>query len=180
LVQKTSARVLLTSRPSAVSLPNDARITFMDFAADQRDDIKNYIRHRTERGLTAIPQMRAKIIETLVAKNGGMFLWVRLVLEELESTLSLQAMELALKSLPTDLEGVYANILRNLNDTLKQSQREFCRKILIWLFCARRPLTMNELFEAMNLEYVDEGFLYTKETNPRRFELHVVHWLCSG
>ena len=164
LVQKTSARVLLTSRPSAVSLPNDARIMFMDFAAEQRDDIKKYIQHRTEGGLTAVPQMRAKIIETLVAKNGGMFLWVRLVLEELESTLSLQAMELALKSLPTDLEGVYTNILRNLNDTLKQSQREFCRKILIWLFCARRPLTMNELFEAMNLEYVEEGFLYTKET----------------
>ena len=164
LVRETSARILLISRPSAVSSPNDARITFMEFAADQMDDIKKYIQHRTKEGMTALPQVRTQIIETLIAKNGGMFLWVRLVLEELESTLSLQEMELALKLLPTDLEGVYANILRNLNETLKQSQREFCRKILTWLFCARRPLTMKELFEAMNLEYAKEGFLYTKET----------------
>jgi len=164
LVQKTSAHVLLTSRPSAVSSAADSKITFMEFGSQQRHDIETYIESRTTKGLTSLPQIRSTIVKTLVAKNDGMFLWVRLILEELESTHSIEEMELALKSLPTDLDGVYAKILKNLSNTLRQSQKEFCHKILVWLFCARRPLSTEELYEAMKSEYANEGFLYTVET----------------
>ena len=164
LVQKTTVRVLLTSRPSAVYSAKDSKAIFMEFGSDQRDDIETYIQDRSTRGLTSLPEIRSTVVKTLVRKNGGMFLWVKLVFEELESTYSLQAMELALNSLPTDLEGVYAKILKNLKNTLKQSQREFCHKILVWLFYARRPLMTMELFEAMSSEYANSGFLYTIET----------------
>ncbi|KAH0564926.1 hypothetical protein GP486_001681 [Trichoglossum hirsutum] len=164
LVQKTSARVLLTSRPSAASSAADSKITFMEFGSEQRHDIETYIESRTTKGLTSLPQIRSTIVKTLVAKNDGMFLWVRLILEELESTHSIEEMELALKSLPTDLDGVYAKILKNLSNALKQSQKEFCHKILVWLFCACRPLSTEELYEAMKSEYAKEGFLYTAET----------------
>lgn len=189
LVQKTMARVLLTSRPSVVPSAKDLEVTFMEFGSDQRDDIETYIQRRTTEGLTSLPQIRSTVVETLVKNNGGMFLWVRLVFEELESTHSLAAMELALKSLPTDLEGVYAKILRKLDNALKQSQRKFCHKILIWLCCARRSLTIKELFEAMKADYANQGFLYTRETFleairaacgplviPRMDSIHLVHF----
>jgi hypothetical protein len=164
LVQKTSARVLLTSRPSAVSPAVDSKFTVMEFSPQQRNDIEAYIESRTTQGLTSLPQIRSTIVKALVAKNDGMFLWVRLILEELESCYSIEEMELVLKALPTDLDGVYVKILKNLSKALKQSQKEFCHKILIWLFCTRRPLSMQELYAAMMSEYAGDGFLYTADT----------------
>jgi hypothetical protein len=118
-VQKTSACVLLTSQPSAVSSVADSRVTFVEFGSEQRQDIETYIERRTATGLTSLPHLRSTIVKTLVTKNGGMFLWVRLILEELEATHSIEAIEIALKSLPTGLDGVYVQILKTLGSVLK-------------------------------------------------------------
>jgi len=163
LVQKTSTHVLLTSRHSAVPPAADSKFTLMEFGTEQKHDIESYIESRTAQGLTSSPQIRSTIVKTLVAKNDGMFLWVRLILEELECSYSIEEMELVLTSLPTDLDGVYAKIWKNLSKSLKQSQKEFCHKILIWLFCARRPLSTQELYAAMKSEYARDSFLYTAE-----------------
>jgi hypothetical protein len=91
----------------------------VEFGSEQRQDIETYIERRTATGLTSLPHLRSTIVKTLVTKNGGMFLWVRLILEELEATHSIEAIEIALKSLPTGLDGVYVQILKNLGSVLK-------------------------------------------------------------
>jgi hypothetical protein len=164
LLQGTSARIFLTSRPSALSPDSQSKAIVMDLGRSHQQDIEAYINIKTEQGLVSLPEVRSSIIRTLAAKNDGMFLWVRLVLEELESRHTVEEMQEALKSLPSGLDGVYLKILENLNQKLKQSQKQFCHKVLVWLFCARRPLQMEELFEAMKAEYANDGFLYNAQT----------------
>jgi hypothetical protein len=99
VVKKTHARVLLTSKLSVVSFAADSKVTIMEFDAKQRRDIETYIENRIAEGLTSLPQIKFTTVETLVAKNDGTFLCVRLVLEELESTHSIEQMEFVPKSL---------------------------------------------------------------------------------
>jgi NACHT domain len=86
-----------------------------------------------------------KIIERwLLDHANGMFLFVNLILNELESPdTSLNRKNLAsiLGSLPKDLYGIYDGILQKVKP---QRQKE-TMKLLMWVAHATRPLTLNEL-----------------------------------
>ena len=93
-------------------------------------------------------KLKERIKDELVEKAGGTFLYVSLVLNDLNRTLSHNLVEKKLLELPSDLNKLYDKILSQIDE----SYVEIARSVLRWVAIARRPLTVNELAMARFLE----------------------------
>lgn len=87
-----------------------------------------------------------EIENALVQGANGMFLWVALQIESLCTAKTDQAIRQALADLPKDLPTTFSRILRK-SETFKDYQQRTLKLIV----AARRPLTTNELREALSV-----------------------------
>ena len=90
-----------------------------------------------------LPEIRSSLID----RADGMFLLVRLLLEELQTVVpaSPQNIRLALKSLPKSLGNAYEKMLMRI----PINSREWAKKTLCWVLYASRPLSTSELETAL-------------------------------
>lgn len=136
----------------------------LDIDQDQiRADITAYVEYRTETGPLSAPELRHPIIDAVIPKADGMFLWLKLLLNDLASKFSYQEVLNALRRISGGLDALYVAILSRLKATKRLSEQRFCRHVLTWLTCSYRPLTLVEIYEALRLEYKEKGFLFTVE-----------------
>ena len=100
------------------------------------------------------PKLKGTLIKSLRDNSDGMFLWVRLVAEDLRKSSSIAEAMLRLNSLPRGLEEAYKLILRRLHSSLREDdlQLRFVRNILTFTIVARRPLTFEEVRYALAME----------------------------
>ncbi|CAN9120026.1 unnamed protein product [Alternaria alternata] len=85
----------------------------------------------------------------VVVKSQGMFLWVRLVLAQLEfDAYNLDDLENAVANMPHSLHDFYSRIVHRIMLYPIQS-RERTTNILKWMLCSRRPLRVIELQDAI-------------------------------
>ncbi|RSL95801.1 hypothetical protein CEP52_011839 [Fusarium oligoseptatum] len=92
-----------------------------------------------------------QFISPLSAKANGMFLYARIILDNLEQMNSIEEIRSELKALPNDLEGAYHRIFRRINK-LRPQLRAKCRKILGWIGSAPVPLTALEMEQALSID----------------------------
>ena len=85
--------------------------------------------------------LKEKIRSALIDKAGGTFLYVSLVLHDLQKTKLASQVAQKLKELPADLNKVYDKILTLIDADCK----ELAIFVLRWVAIARRPLTVDEL-----------------------------------
>ncbi|KAI5458907.1 hypothetical protein BGZ63DRAFT_389893 [Mariannaea sp. PMI_226] len=90
-------------------------------------------------------------ISPLSAKAKGMFLYARIVLDDLEQMNSIGEIRSELKALPNDLADAYHRIFLRINN-LKPQLRAKCRKVLGWIGCAPVPLTTLEMEQALSVD----------------------------
>lgn len=95
----------------------------------------------------------------------GMFLWVRSMIEQLSQQTTHEDVEEALQDLPDGLNETYGRILLRIQDE-KKSRRATAEKILQWVVCAIRPLTVTELAIGLAITPGEKVF------NPKR---HVIN-----
>ncbi len=93
---------------------------------------------------------RDDLVRTILEKSNGNFLWTRLVVKELEEAMSEQRVHEILQSVPKEMDELYTRILRNLISTPRNTK--LVTAILRWVICASRPLTVEELKEALKLD----------------------------
>ena len=93
---------------------------------------------------------RENLVRTILEKSNGNFLWTRLVVNELEEAMSEQRVLEILQSVPKEMDELYTRILRNLTSTPQNTR--LVTAILRWIICASRPLTVEELKEALRLD----------------------------
>lgn len=91
-----------------------------------------------------------ELINTILEKSSGCFLWAALVLKELESTYSEQQIWEVLGEVPPEMDELYTRILDGMM-TLSRD-RELAKAIIRWTIFAARPLTTDELKEALKLD----------------------------
>ncbi|KAI0428933.1 ankyrin repeat-containing domain protein [Xylaria sp. FL1042] len=85
---------------------------------------------------------------------GGMFLLVKLHLDSLIGKRSLKAVRTALKSLPSGsnaLNQAYSGAMKRIESQVSD-QVELAKQVLLWIACAKRPLTTPELQHALAVE----------------------------
>ena len=78
---------------------------------------------------------------------GRRFRWVALVEQKLLACINPEMLQRALENLPETLEGIYADVLRQI----PIEYQEVARLAFIWLSYSRRPLTLQELACAVNI-----------------------------
>jgi hypothetical protein len=117
------------------------------FAGNLQSDINAFIETEVHKLLQFSGGLAEEVRQALIDGANGMFLWVSFVLEDLKKSTNVtpQAIRRALKSLPSDLPGVYTNILRKI----RIEDKIAAQTILQWVVWAVRPLTIQELTIAM-------------------------------
>ena len=161
--------VAITCRSGIVTMDLNSidTVQVLSLGSSHHGDLSLYIAHRASRLTARVPlDLRTAIVDRLIEKHNGMFLWVCLVFEELESIVTLKELRGALRDLPEGIDEVYHKIIQNLN-MLSKPNRRLCHKTFTWLCACQRPLRLDWLYEAMRFEYQEEdeeGFFHTPQS----------------
>lgn len=117
---------------------------------DTQHDIRMYVETHSE----DLPEeTRETLVQRIVEKSSGCFLWTVLVMQQLQDVYSLEETERVLDEIPEEMEPLYERnigIMSNNNRT-----KRLAMTILRWVVCAMRPLTVDELKEAIKLDIND-------------------------
>jgi WD40 repeat protein len=120
-------------------------------AQDTRDAIALYLetnKHKLHVGT----EVRGKsILSQILQKSQGCFLWVRLVLEELSTVWTLQQVEQVLQEVPQEMDLLYSRALEQMASRPTKSIA-IARAIIMWTLCAIRPMLVDELQSALQLD----------------------------
>jgi hypothetical protein len=118
-------------------------------------DIRLYLEEHVDDLPVQDPVAVEDLIEKLLDKSKGSFLWVRLIVKQLETSWSDTAIDEVLENVPEGMEELYSTIL---DDMTGGPNEALAKAILEWVICAARPLTTAELQEAIRLHIGQKVF----------------------
>ncbi|RYC81153.1 hypothetical protein BFJ63_vAg15952 [Fusarium oxysporum f. sp. narcissi] len=140
-------KFLLTCRPGVSDIEYELDgigVTVKMDSSEVNADLSDYISLKAEdlaHRKKYSQSLGAKVKKALISEAGGTFLWVSLMINELESIPNYEV-ERKLKDLPKGLDETYTRIL---DDNIPKKRREDARFLLLSMVAARRPLTKMEL-----------------------------------
>ena len=145
-------KVFITSRSSNefdkhFTILGDTVIADQIFVEDTLQDIRHYVQAKIEH--LPLDQERLDIVDTIVNKSSGCFLWVVLVLEELQKVYTQSDILQVLEEVPPGMESLYRRSLRAMSENVRS--KTLIKAIIVWVMCATRPLSVTELASALNL-----------------------------
>ena len=148
LAKLPSTRLLCISRPSA-KISDVIKNTFSKSIGkgDNAKDIDSYVQKTVNESKTLKAQFNAAFkdpIEYFRDKGSGIFLWVVLVLQQLEKAISRSEFLKYLEGFSTasgSMENLYCAILSRINE----ENKKWVREIIRWLVVAERQLPVNLL-----------------------------------
>ncbi|KAL8912458.1 MAG: hypothetical protein Q9171_002551 [Xanthocarpia ochracea] len=148
-------RVFMTSRPSPVIqtllLQEKLLVSTKQVTVESSyHDIRCMLEASTRFLPIDDPVACESLIAKILSKSNGCFLWVALVLKELETTHSEQQIQEVLDSVPSEMDSLYTRILDTM--AMIPRNRKLAQAILRWTVCAVRPLRVEELKEAIRLD----------------------------
>ncbi|KAI1321511.1 hypothetical protein F5Y16DRAFT_416848 [Xylariaceae sp. FL0255] len=145
MAENSDFSLCLTSHPALVPLPEN--ITHLDLHGQNHEDIKLAVRSR----LRAKWEESSVLVEKVVGKANGNFLWAELATNLLNELISGGAaqdlVDQVLGELPLDLDGLYEWILR----TLSPKEQADAAIIMRWVMLSPEPMTLNDLRVAVRL-----------------------------
>ena len=148
-------RILITSRKGQEIEQGFSQLrqktTQLDMLlSDTIDDIKSFISAKIGRLPVKGGKSLASLSNRILAKSGGSFLWVRLVIHELENTWAEEVIEEVLNEIPDDMNLLYKRILDDMSKMSRAAK--LAKAILTWTVCALRPLTLREMQCALKID----------------------------
>ena len=148
-------QIFLTSRPSLLierSLSHEQILTHHEILSRDKSmaDIALYVRSNASYLPCESDDAREDLVQQILEKSNGNFLWTKLVVKELQSALSQQRIDEILQSLPQEIDELYDKIFDQLISGPKEARLITC--IFRWVACASRPLTVDELKDVLRLE----------------------------
>ena len=128
-------------------------------AEDNKDDIREYVIASIQRILPG-DQAQEEVIQDILSKASGSFLWVRLALERIrDNWYTKDDIRAALTEIPGGMEPLYKRMIELIADQ-PSKPRKMAVRILTWVACAFRPLEIAELEVALRPEF---GSFYSLE-----------------
>ncbi|KAL9614237.1 MAG: hypothetical protein Q9167_001258 [Letrouitia subvulpina] len=160
---KCRIQVAVFARPDVRGDPGFEKVSFrmqerlIEVTPDRNTvDIDLYIKQRLgdvsvlqllkKRKATKEFQTLAKLIYNSVhSKSQGMFLWARLVFDQIRASPSPEAIKASLQGAPKGLDDMLYHVFKRL-EVDEQMHRSYLKILLTWVFCAYRPFHVSELF----------------------------------
>lgn len=118
-------------------------------ASQTLEDIGAYIRDNK----TMLPvegEESDSLIDRIVTKSRGIFLWAKLALEELEKVYSDESVDDILDELPEGMVSIYTRILEMMATNTREIK--LTKAILTWVVCGARSLSVSELQASLKLD----------------------------
>ena len=140
-------RILLLGRPHVVQTgsgdPAFMAIEITSAILDQ--DIEAFINDEIAKSdILSLPEFRTEVYQTLKDKSDGMFLWVRLMVDDLKKSSSKFEFSERLQNLPRGLEKAYQLLFFHLSQRLDKFELRLAQDVLAFTVSACRPLNFDE------------------------------------
>ena len=137
------------------------------------DDIAQYVELSIKKSpkLKRLPtSLKDEIRMTLSSKAGGMFMWVKLMLVELNQKSRPSAVKEALNSAPRGLRKMLQHVLEGFSNSLNDEDAADLNDMLAWVALAKRPLSLGEIDAMLRLKTPDgDGVIYLEGKLRKQF-----------
>ncbi|KAE8378971.1 NACHT domain protein [Aspergillus bertholletiae] len=150
-----SLRLLICSRSEAdISRVLDEKVTSIQVNSRNSSSIQTYINSRTNDWIqkckfdAKIEQELRSLLSPLLTKADGMFLFARIILDNVGEIQTIGEIRRELDVIPNDLDAAYQRIFQRINN-MDPRRREERRKVLGWVGCAPIPMTISEMEQAL-------------------------------
>ena len=148
-------RIFITSRrvPEIKRLCQQfgSSLTLVGIPADKTlEDIGRYLESRLDDLPIDTEDEKKTLSRAILAKSGACFLWVRVVLDELQTAWADQSILEILEQIPDGMLPYYKRTIGVLAENRKE--KEVVKVILLWTTMAARPLHATELAHALMLD----------------------------
>ena len=155
----TPLRILLTSRPStdidkSLAKSDGSTVAMKISTKDTLGDISLYIDVNLEHLVQGDEEVRDSLKSSILEKSHGCFLWVVLVLNELDQAYSASDIQQVLKEIPAGMNALYERTVNQMANMTRGKQ--LVQAILTWTMCAMRPLKVEELHAALEWDMNDK------------------------
>lgn len=97
--------------------------------------------------------LKQQVTQSIMSRAGGNFLWVRLVLEEILSCHTEEAIQETLEEIPSDMTRLYQRMEVAILNNPRKSNRQLAVALFQWTICAHHSLTVKELSQALRPEF---------------------------
>lgn len=114
------------------------------------EDIERYISSRMTELVVESASEKADLMQQILAKSSGSFLWVRLVMDELRMLTATKSMTEVLAGIPKGMTPYYERIVAKMAEN--EREKHISKVILRWVVSAARPLSTLDLSQALDLE----------------------------
>ncbi len=135
-------------------------------AEETKKDIKRFVENNSDE-LSVNPEDRPTLVERLVRKSDGAFLWTELVVEALRRVFSEEEVNMVLDEVPPGMAPLYDRILESMAKNHRQIK--LTKAILEWTVSGTRLLRTAELQAILN---------YDSDTKIRNIE-RTIDELCG-
>lgn len=118
--------------------------------SDSISDIKTYIDSRMVSFSVDNDSDRAELANVVLEKSRASFLWVRLVLDELEQVYSKESIIRILETIPEGMVPYYERTVTSMAHN--KLEKHIAKAVLLWTVAGARKLTISELSQALELD----------------------------
>ena len=141
-------RILLLGRPHIFQVYS-GNLAFAGIeitSAMLNQDVEAFINNEIAKSeILSLPEFQTTVYDTLRDKSDGMFLWVRLMVDDLRKSSSKSEFTERLKNLPRGLEKAYQLLFLRLSQRLDKYELHLAQNVLALTSTACRPLNFDEL-----------------------------------
>ncbi|KUI67447.1 hypothetical protein VM1G_02905 [Cytospora mali] len=153
--KKARLRVFVTSQPSLVFERSFAREDTASIAETipldaTLSDIRIYLNEHSSYFLCESEDERQELDHTILDMSNGNFLWTDLVVKRIENAVSKEQVHTILNSVPKEMDQLYREITSSIMTSPETAS--IAKAILRWTLCSLRPLSVDELREALRLD----------------------------
>lgn len=153
LATHENLRGVLLGRPQMLGATGPLHYTIEVNAGMTNADIDAFIDSEISKSeLLRLPELRDTAFETIREKSDGMFLWVKLMIDDLRKSASRYEVQERLRNFPRGLEETYRSLLVQLVDRLDHFELNLARNVLAFTVASSRTLTLEELLYAHALQ----------------------------
>ncbi|KAI0132592.1 NACHT and WD domain protein [Xylariales sp. AK1849] len=132
-------------------LESSASITCMEILAeDSTCDIDCYIQDCVKNMTNDFVGGKEDMAGMLLRRSNACFLWVRLVMDELEKVYTSESITQILQNIPEGMIPYYERTIRTMTEN--KLEKHVAKAVLVWVVASSRNLLISELSNALSLD----------------------------
>ena len=117
---------------------------------DTLSDLSIFVGSRMDRLPAGNDEGRMKLKEKVLGKASGSFLWVSLIVQELEQAYSEESADEVLNDVPVEMNKLYARMLESVHKNGRATR--LAKSVFMWTLLSLRTLTLDEMQCAIKLD----------------------------